>query len=155
MSTVSGRIHANGVVALVTRFEENRKAYFTPEFLPPSVVALAGRHTIERDAQQQSDQIMAVKGHRCTAKCSPWEPIQSVGDTLVVEKPNGRADVFRLEKLDRSDGEWQAVRDGDVDVSDVRTAWEIARTNFGATGYRVWYRLASESDALIRPYQPN
>ena len=72
------------------------------------------------------------------------------GDTLVVDKPNGRADVLRLD----GSGQWTVVRGGDEDLSNLHTAWEIARTNLGL-GCNVWYRLESESDSAIRLYNPN
>jgi hypothetical protein len=74
----------------------------------------------------------------------------SAGDTLVVAKRDGRALVFRLD----GSGEWTPLRGG-VDVSDPHTAWEIARTNFGIGGKTVWFRLDSESNSAIQPYQPN
>jgi hypothetical protein len=71
------------------------------------------------------------------------------GDMLVVEKASGRADVFRRD----DSGHWVPARTGQMDVSDPHRAWEIARSNFGPGGSTVWYRLESEPDAAVQPYQ--
>lgn len=75
--------------------------------------------------------------------------VPSAGDTLVVAKSDGRAEVFRLD----DSGQWTAMRNG-TDVSDAHTAWTIARANFGPGGSKVWFRLESESDSKIQLYQP-
>jgi len=67
-----------------------------------------------------------------------------VGDTLVIGKPDGRADVRRL----TMDGLWAFVRNG---VPDLKTGWEIARSTLPNEGH-VWYRDEFEGDFAIRLY---
>jgi len=74
----------------------------------------------------------------------PTERAQ-VGDTLVIAKPDGRADIRKL----TMDGLWEYVRDG---VPDLKTGWEIARSTLAAEGH-VWYRYEFEADYTIRPYR--
>jgi hypothetical protein len=69
-----------------------------------------------------------------------------MGDTLVIGKPNGRADVRKLTK----DGLWAHVRDG---LPDLKMGWEIACSSLPADGH-VWYRDEFEGDFAIRPYHP-
>jgi hypothetical protein len=77
------------------------------------------------------------------------KPVPRAGDTLVVAKNDGRAEVFRL----NASGQWTDIRNG-TDVSDIHTAWEIASTNFGPNGSKVWFREESEGDSEIRPHAP-
>lgn len=69
-----------------------------------------------------------------------------MNDTLLIRKPNGRADVRRLTK----NGLWESVRN---DLPDVKTGWEIAHSSLRAEGH-VWYRDEFEGDFAIRPYDP-
>jgi hypothetical protein len=75
------------------------------------------------------------------------QDVPQTGDTLVIAKAGGRADVRKL----KSGGAWDFVRDG---ANDVHSGWEIARSNLELEpkGRKVWYRAEAESDSAIRPY---
>ena len=66
----------------------------------------------------------------CGAETPYMADVPGPGDTLVVEKPNGRAEMLRLD----GSGQWTVVRGGDEDLSNPHAAWEIARANFGPGG---------------------
>ena len=71
-----------------------------------------------------------------------------VGDTLVVEKPNGRCDVKEM----LATGEWGYFQESDV--GDLKSAMEIARIRLErANGRNVWYRFASEPENLMVPFK--
>jgi hypothetical protein len=69
----------------------------------------------------------------------------SPGDALMIEKPNGHCDVRTM----NADGLWDDYREG---ITNVHTAWYIARANILISGCRVWYRHDAELDSAIRPY---
>jgi hypothetical protein len=66
-----------------------------------------------------------------------------VGDTLVIAKADGRADVRKLAR----DG-WEVIRKS---VSDPRSGCEIARNRLAPEG-RIWFREESEPDSAMRFY---
>ena len=76
-----------------------------------------------------------------TAEMTSQKP--QIGDTLVIAKADGRADVRKLAR----EG-WEVIRKG---VNDPRAGWEIARNRLAPEG-RVWFREESEPDSAMRVY---
>jgi len=66
-----------------------------------------------------------------------------VGDTLVIARADGRADVRKLAR----EG-WEVIRKS---VNDSKSGWEIARNRLAPEG-RVWFREESEPDSAMRLY---
>jgi hypothetical protein len=67
------------------------------------------------------------------------------GDCLVIEKRNGRFDVFKLPAR----GEREAIRQ---DIYDGSTAWLIASAKLKPDGHEVYFKHEAEPDSAIRPY---
>jgi hypothetical protein len=70
-------------------------------------------------------------------------PKAQVGDTLVIARADGRADVRKLAR----EG-WEVIRKS---VNDQKSGWEIARNRLAPEG-RVWFREESEPDSAMRLY---
>lgn len=72
----------------------------------------------------------------------------TTGDTLVVSKGDGRADLYQLDGT----GVWMLVRS---DLANAGSAYEIGRVKLDRASGRVWFRLDTEENDKIRHYQPN
>jgi hypothetical protein len=68
-----------------------------------------------------------------------------IGDCLVIEKRNGRFDVFKLPPK----GERESIRQ---DIYDGSTAWLIASAKTEAKSHKVYFKHEAEPDSAIRPY---
>jgi hypothetical protein len=69
------------------------------------------------------------------------------GDTLVIDKTSGKADVKKL----AADGSWTMIRD---DAPNVSGGVAIARVYLAPDGHTVWYRREAEPDSVIRRFKP-
>ena len=68
------------------------------------------------------------------------------GDCLVVERSDGKFDVYKV----WAEGARQCVKDA---IADRRTACQIARKLLVPDGETVYFKEAAEPDSAIRPQQ--